>query len=65
MPAGVWPTTYGATGIPETFFVDARGRVVGHVIGVVSEAQLAAGVKAAVTGQVAGTVSGGRSFDVR
>ena len=56
---------YGATGIPETFFVDARGRVVGHVIGVVSAAQLAAGVRAALTGQVAGTVSGGRSFDVR
>jgi cytochrome c biogenesis protein CcmG/thiol:disulfide interchange protein DsbE len=56
---------YGATGIPETFFVDARGRVVAHVIGVVSEAQLAAGAQAALTGQVAGTVSGGRSFDVR
>jgi cytochrome c biogenesis protein CcmG, thiol:disulfide interchange protein DsbE len=56
---------YGATGIPETFFVDARGRVVAHVIGVVSEAQLAAGVQAALTGRVAGTVSGGRSFDVR
>jgi len=56
---------YGATGIPETFFVDARGRVVGHVIGVVSTAQLAAGIRAAVSGQVAGTVSGGRSFDVR
>ena len=56
---------YGATGIPETFFVDARGRVVGHVIGVVSAPQLAAGVRAAVSGQVAGTVSGGRSFDVR
>ena len=56
---------YGATGIPETFFVDARGRVVGHVIGVVSASQLAAGVRAAVSGQVAGTVSGGRSFDVR
>jgi cytochrome c biogenesis protein CcmG/thiol:disulfide interchange protein DsbE len=56
---------YGATGIPETFFVDARGRVVGHVIGVVSAAQLAAGVRAAASGRVAGTVSGGRSFDVR
>ena len=56
---------YGATGIPETFFVDARGRVVGHVIGVVSAEQLAAGVRAAVSGQVAGTVTGGRSFDVR
>jgi cytochrome c biogenesis protein CcmG/thiol:disulfide interchange protein DsbE len=56
---------YGATGIPETFFVDARGRVVGHVIGVVSTDQLAAGIRAAVSGQVAGTASGGASFDVR
>ena len=56
---------YGATGIPETFFVDARGRVVGHVIGVVSAEQLAAGVRAAVSGQVAGTVTGGRIFAVR
>jgi cytochrome c biogenesis protein CcmG/thiol:disulfide interchange protein DsbE len=56
---------YGATGIPETFFVDTRGRVVGHVIGVVSESQLNAGVRAALSGRVAGTVSGGDSFDVR
>lgn len=56
---------YGATGIPETFFVDARGRVVGHVIGVVSQEQLEAGIRAARTGRVAGTVSGGDSFDVR
>jgi cytochrome c biogenesis protein CcmG/thiol:disulfide interchange protein DsbE len=56
---------YGATGIPETFFVDARGRVVAHVIGVVSAPQLAAGIRAAFSGQVAGTVTGGRSFDVR
>ena len=39
--------SYGATGIPETFFVDARGRVVGHVIGVVSERELAVGARAA------------------
>ncbi len=56
---------YGATGIPETFFVDARGRVVAHVIGVVSRSELAAGVRAALSGQVAGTASGGRTFDVR
>jgi cytochrome c biogenesis protein CcmG/thiol:disulfide interchange protein DsbE len=56
---------YGATGIPETFFVDARGRVVGHVIGVVSAEHLGAGAQAALTGQVAGTVTGGDSFDVR
>ncbi len=56
---------YGATGIPETFFVDTRGRVVGHVIGVVSSEQLEAGILAARSGRVAGTVSGGDSFDVR
>jgi peroxiredoxin len=56
---------YGATGIPETFFIDPVGRVVGHVIGVVSAAQLAAGIRAAVSGEVAGTATGGRSFDVR
>jgi cytochrome c biogenesis protein CcmG, thiol:disulfide interchange protein DsbE len=57
--------SYGATGIPETFFVDARGRVVGHVIGVVSERELAAGARAAAQGRVVGTITGGRTFDVR
>ena len=56
---------YGATGIPETFFIDARGQVVGHVIGVVSADQLRAGALAARTGRVAGTSTGGRSFEVR
>ena len=32
---------YGATGIPETYFIDRQGRVVAHVIGVVSTRQLA------------------------
>lgn len=50
---------YGATGIPETYFVSRRGRVVGHVIGVMSERQLAAGATAAKTGRVMGTESGG------
>jgi len=57
--------SYGATGIPETFFVDARGRVVGQVIGVVSERELAVGARAASEGRVVGTVTGGRTFDVR
>lgn len=38
---------YGATGIPETYFISAAGRVVAHVPGVVSPRQLAAGVSAA------------------
>ncbi len=36
---------YGLTGVPETYFVDARGRVVRHVPGVVSEAQLDQGLR--------------------
>jgi len=50
---------YGATGIPETYFVSARGRVVSHVVGVVSERQLDAGVRAAKAGSVLGSLSGG------
>jgi cytochrome c biogenesis protein CcmG, thiol:disulfide interchange protein DsbE len=50
---------YGATGIPETYFVSSRGEVVGHVIGVVSNGQLATGVAAAKTGRPAGARKGG------
>ncbi|MGH2954217.1 MAG: TlpA family protein disulfide reductase [Solirubrobacterales bacterium] len=50
---------YGATGIPETYFVSRRGRVVGHVIGVVTEEQLDAGARAAKTGKVVGSLTGG------
>jgi cytochrome c biogenesis protein CcmG, thiol:disulfide interchange protein DsbE len=50
---------YGATGLPETYFISAESRVVGHVIGVVSAEQLDAGVKAARTGRPAGARSGG------
>lgn len=51
--------TYGTTGVPETYFVSGRGRVVGHVIGVVSEDQLAEGARAASAGRVAGARKGG------
>jgi cytochrome c biogenesis protein CcmG, thiol:disulfide interchange protein DsbE len=51
--------SYGATGIPETYFVTARGRVVGHVIGVVSAQDLASGALAAKRGRLAGTEQGG------
>jgi cytochrome c biogenesis protein CcmG/thiol:disulfide interchange protein DsbE len=50
---------YGATGIPETYFVSRRGRVVGHVIGVVSDHQLNAGVVAARAGRPVGKEEGG------
>jgi cytochrome c biogenesis protein CcmG/thiol:disulfide interchange protein DsbE len=51
--------SYGATGIPETYFVSAEGRIVSHVIGVVSAEQLDVGAQAARAGRVAGAVSGG------
>jgi cytochrome c biogenesis protein CcmG, thiol:disulfide interchange protein DsbE len=51
--------SYGATGVPETFFIDRRGRVVGHVIGVSDADQLRAGIAAALTGQVVGARRGG------
>jgi cytochrome c biogenesis protein CcmG, thiol:disulfide interchange protein DsbE len=41
---------YGLTGIPETYFIDARGRVVAHVIGAIDRQGLDRGVKAAVSG---------------
>lgn len=53
--------SYGLTGIPETFFIDASGQVVAHVVGVVSQQQLNAGVKAARRGNVLGRLAGGDS----
>ena len=50
---------YGLTGIPETFFIDARGRVVAHSVGAVSAEQLDSGVKAALAGRVDGIYTGG------
>lgn len=50
---------WGVTGIPETFFITARGRVVGHVIGVVSARQLARGIESARRGRTLGALSGG------
>ncbi len=39
---------YGLTGLPETFFLDRRGRVVGHVPGEVKAAALRRGVEEAL-----------------
>jgi cytochrome c biogenesis protein CcmG/thiol:disulfide interchange protein DsbE len=50
---------FGATGIPETYFISADGHVVGHVIGVVSAEDLDRGAAAALRGSVLGTESGG------
>lgn len=50
---------YGATGLPETFFISPQGRIVGHVVGVIAEQQLAQGIAAARGGAVLGARSGG------
>jgi len=50
---------WGVAALPETFFIDARGRVVGHVIGAVSDSQLRAGIAAARSGEPVGARSGG------
>jgi cytochrome c biogenesis protein CcmG, thiol:disulfide interchange protein DsbE len=50
---------FGATGIPETWFISARGEIVNHVIGVVTPAQLRAGIAAAVTGRPEAARQGG------
>jgi cytochrome c biogenesis protein CcmG/thiol:disulfide interchange protein DsbE len=56
---------WGVTGLPETFFLSPRGRVVGHVIGAVSPSQLAAGVTAAQAGRALGVESGGQRRKTR
>ncbi|MDQ6807253.1 MAG: TlpA family protein disulfide reductase [Actinomycetota bacterium] len=53
------PRSYGATGVPETYFISARGAVVAHVIGVVSPGELSDGIIAARTGQLLGVRTGG------
>jgi cytochrome c biogenesis protein CcmG, thiol:disulfide interchange protein DsbE len=56
---------YGTTGLPETFFISARGRIVGHVIGVVSAGQLRDGLAAARTGRPLGVEQGGQRRKTR
>jgi cytochrome c biogenesis protein CcmG/thiol:disulfide interchange protein DsbE len=50
---------WGVTGLPETFFVSPRGRVVAHVIGAISSRQLEEGIAAAVAGRPTGVLQGG------
>jgi cytochrome c biogenesis protein CcmG, thiol:disulfide interchange protein DsbE len=50
---------WGVAALPETFFIDARGRVVGHVIGAVANSQLTAGISAGRSGKPMGARSGG------
>ena len=56
---------WGVTGLPETFFISARGRVVGHVIGAISTRQLDDGIRAAVRGRPAAAREGGERRSTR
>ncbi len=56
---------WGATGIPETFFVSAKGEIVGHVIGTVTARQLDEGVTAAITGRPRRVDQGGERRSTR
>jgi cytochrome c biogenesis protein CcmG/thiol:disulfide interchange protein DsbE len=50
----VWDKTnsayenYGLTGVPETYYIDRRGRIVGHDAGPVSDTSLAVGIGKAI-----------------
>jgi cytochrome c biogenesis protein CcmG/thiol:disulfide interchange protein DsbE len=56
---------WGVTGLPETFFLAADGRVVGHVIGTVDDGKLAEGIAAARAGRPRGAKRGGEQKPTR
>ena len=56
---------YGVTGLPETFFISAGGRVVGHVIGALGRDQLTVGVAAARSGRPQRAAPGGDQLPTR
>lgn len=58
-PGNEVPRAYGATGVPETFFITARGRIVGDIPGESDSEQLAQGIHAALTGRVVESFQGG------
>jgi len=64
-PSNDTAQAYGVTGVPETFFVTAKGRIVGHVIGAITPAKLRQGALAAKTHRLVGSVSGGARRPVR
>ncbi len=51
---------WGASGIPETFFIRRDGAIVGHVIGVVTAQQLQRGIADAKAGRVQDPARGGQ-----
>ena len=41
---------YGLTGVPETYYLDARGRIVAHALGAISRTSLEQGIAQAIGG---------------
>ncbi|MGI9020895.1 MAG: TlpA family protein disulfide reductase [Solirubrobacterales bacterium] len=64
-PSNSIARAYGSTGLPETYFISGRGRIVGHVLGVVSPRQLATGASAAKSGRILGAKQGGANRQQR
>jgi cytochrome c biogenesis protein CcmG/thiol:disulfide interchange protein DsbE len=50
---------YGLTGVPESYFIDARGRIVVHIPGEATRSTINRGVAAITSGQKGGTLPGG------
>jgi hypothetical protein len=50
---------WGVAALPESYFIDRRGNVVGHVIGALSQEQLEEGVRASIAGRPLGWRVGG------
>ncbi len=64
-PTNATARRWGVTGLPETFFLNRQGKVVGHVIGTTSPQQLAEGVRAATSGRAQGADEGGEQRPTR
>ena len=58
-PTNATARTWGVTGIPETFFIRRDGRIVGHVIGVLTSQQLERGITDAIEGRAQNAALGG------
>lgn len=50
---------YGLTGVPESYFIDARGRIVAHIPGEATRATFAQGVAAITSSRRGGALRGG------
>lgn len=64
-PTNETARAWGVIGIPETYFIRSDGRVVGHVVGVVTTSQLARGIADARAGRAERPRAGGERRPTR